>query len=67
MGIQDRDYMRRRPDDAGGRGGGDGSSAESRAEEFFARFLRRHPRFFLYVGLGLGALVILGLILSRFS
>ncbi len=55
--------MRRRPADAGG----DGSSAESRAEEFFARFLRRHPRFFLYVGLGLGALVILGLILSRFS
>lgn len=63
MGIQDRDYMRRRPADAGG----DGSSAESRAEEFFARFLRRHPRFFLYVGLGLGALLILGLILSRFS
>ena len=55
MGIQDRDYMRRRPDeDPPG-----GVNAEERLERFFGNLLRRHPRTLLYVGIGV--VVIVGL------
>jgi hypothetical protein len=63
MGIRDRDYMKRPSDDDGRRE----SSSESKAEEFFSRFLQRHPRFFLYASIGLAALVLLALLLARFS
>ena len=63
MGLQDRDYMRR--------GSGDGderrSSPDSKAEASLAHFLQKHPRFFLYVAVGLGALILLGLLVARLS
>jgi hypothetical protein len=63
MGIQDRDYMKKPPDDDGRQF----SSADNRLEEFFSGFLARHPRFFLYVGIGLLALVILALVMAQVS
>ena len=63
MGIQDRDYMKRPSDDDDERG----SSTESGAEEFFSRFLRRNPRFFLYVAIAIGALIIIGLVIAKSS
>ena len=60
MGIQDRDYMKRPSDDDDR-----GSSPDSKAEEFFSRFLRKNPRFFLYVSLAIGALIIIGLIIAK--
>jgi len=43
------------------------SSSDSKAEEFLTRFLRRNPRFFLYVAAGLGVLIVIGLIASKLS
>jgi hypothetical protein len=63
MGIRDRDYMKR-PSDAEGKGD---SPPDSKAEEFFAHFLRKHPRFFLYVAVGFGVLIVLGLLIVKFS
>jgi hypothetical protein len=57
MGIQDRDYMKRPPDDDRRRGSSSGSDAEDR----LSRFLEKHPRFFLYVGIGLGVLLLITL------
>jgi hypothetical protein len=64
MGIRDRDYMKRPSDEDDGEGR---SSSESKAEEFISRFLQRHPRFFLYVGIGLGVLLVIGVIVAKFS
>lgn len=50
MGICDRDYMKRRPDD---------DDTESKAEEIAQRFLNNLPRLLLYCGI---AVVILALI-----
>jgi hypothetical protein len=63
MGIEDRDYMKRRSDADDARA----SSSDSGVEELFSRFLQRHPRFFIYVGVGIGVLVVAALILSKLS
>jgi len=63
MGIRDRDYMKRPSDDDGSRG----SSPESNAEDFLSKFFQKHPRFFLYVAIGFGALIILSLVIIHFS
>ena len=63
MGIQDRDYMKKPPDDDGRRF----SSADNRLEAFFSGFLAKHPRFFLYVGIGLLALSLLAFVVARIS
>ena len=60
MGIQNRDYMKRPSDDDHRRE----SSSGSGAEEFFAQFLQRHPRFFIYVALGLAALVVVAIVVA---
>jgi hypothetical protein len=60
MGILNRDYMKRPSDD-------DGSSTDSQVEVFLSNFLKRHPRFFLYVGIGLSALIIVALLAVKFS
>jgi hypothetical protein len=60
MGILNRDYMKRPPEDDPG-----ASSSESKAEEFVTRFLRRHPRFFVYVGVGLAVLVVAAIIVAK--
>jgi hypothetical protein len=68
MGIQDRDYMKRRPsDDDDRRGGSSGSSTGANAEEMVSRFLERHPKFFWYAGIALGALVVIGLAIAKLS
>ena len=61
MGIQDRDYMKRRPsgDDSGSGAGGD------KLEGALGRFLERHPKFFVWLTAGLVALVVVGLALSK--
>ena len=56
--------MRRPPDDDDD---DRGPSSESNTEEFFSRFLRKHPQFFLYIGIALGVLVVITLILVKFS
>jgi hypothetical protein len=69
MGIRDRDYMKRPSDDDDERDseGEHGESPDSKAEEFLSRFLERNPRFLLYVGIGLGALVVVALAAAKFS
>ena len=63
MGIRDRDYMKRRPAEAG-----DGnSSADSKLESWLHEFFQRHPRFFIYVGIGSAVLVVIALIISIIS
>jgi hypothetical protein len=59
MGIRDRDYMKRRPDD-------DGSSSESKAEEFAQRLLKKFPRLFLYCGIGMVILILIVLAILKF-
>jgi hypothetical protein len=48
---------------------GDERSApsDSKAEEFVSRFLRRHPRFFVYVSIGIGALIVIAFIVAKLS
>jgi hypothetical protein len=53
MGVQDRDYMKR-----SSAGAGEGNSSAD-AEEFVAGFLQKHPRFFVYLGIGIGALILI--------
>ena len=73
MGIQDRDYMKRPPKKGGDeslsveKGDDDPLSVGSKAEEFFSGFLRKHPRFFLSLGIVFLILVIIALLLSKFA
>jgi hypothetical protein len=55
--------MRRPPDDDGGRS----STPDGKLEAFLGGFLQRHPRFFMYLGIALGAVIILGLAIAKFS
>jgi len=61
MGIHDRDYMKRPSDD------GDDSSPESGAEEFAQRVLARSRKALLIFGIVLGIVIVIALILSKFS
>jgi hypothetical protein len=63
MSIRDRDYMKRRSDDYDERS----STKECRAEEFAQRVLARSRRLFLIGGIVLAVLIVVALILSRFS
>jgi len=63
MGIRDRDYMKN-PSDEGGEGT---SSTDSKIEVFFSGFLQTNPRVFLYVRIGLGALIVIGLVIAIIS
>lgn len=58
MGIQDRDYMKRRP---GGESSGD-RSAEGNLDRIAANLLGKHRRWIWGVILALGALILIGLI-----
>jgi hypothetical protein len=64
MGIQDRDYMKRPSDDDDDRRA---SSPDSRLEAFLSGFLQRHPRFFLYVGIGLAVLVAVAIVVASLT
>ncbi len=61
MGIRDRDYMKRRPDND------DDSSPESRAEEFAQRVLARSRKLIVIGGIALGILLLVALIIAKFS
>jgi hypothetical protein len=63
MGIRDRDYMRRPPDDDGQ----SGSLSDSKAEEFAQRILKKYSRLFLYVGIAIGVLLVIAFIVAKFS
>jgi hypothetical protein len=63
MGIQNRDYMKRPSDDDDQRA----SAPDAKLEEFFSRFLRRHPKFFIYVGIALAVLVIAALVVAKLT
>ena len=63
MGIYNRDYMKRPSDDDEERAYG----SDEKLEAFFSGFLRRHPRFFLYFGIGMAALVIGTIVLAKIS
>jgi len=63
MGIQDRDYMKRRPNDHAPRG----ASADPAPAAFLSRLLHRQPRLSVYLGVGLGVLIILALLVALFS
>ena len=70
MGIQDRDYMRRPPkDDDRRRRARDDSNRQDRApdEGIITSFLRKHPRFLMFVGIGLGALMLIAIIMAKIS
>ena len=54
----------KRPSDDDGEGS---SSPDSKAEELLSRFLQKHPRLFLYVGIGLGVLIVIALVVAKFS
>ena len=63
MGIRSRDYMKRPSDDDGNRP----PSNDGKVEVFLSRFLQRHPRFFVYLTIALAILVIIALVLAKFS
>jgi hypothetical protein len=63
MGVRDRDYMKRRPDDDDE----SSSSSGSRAEEFAQRVLAKSRKALLIGGIVLGIVILVALILSRFS
>ena len=62
MGIYNRDYMKRPDDEREG-----ASSPDARLEAFFSSFLQKHPRFFLYLGIGIVALFALAFVIIKFS
>ena len=62
MGIQDRDYMKRPPNDGDRR-----SSSGSEPEDFLSSFLERHPRFFLYLGIGIAVLTLITVVVVMTS
>lgn len=57
MGFQDRDYMRSR---------GDHRPSSESVEQSLSHFLERHPRFFTYVGVLVGALVVVAVAMLTF-
>jgi len=63
MGIQSRDYMKR-PSDSDGRLP---AAPDSNLENLLSGFLRKHPRFFVYLGAGLIVLIISALLLAKLS
>lgn len=64
MGIQNRDYMKRRPDDDDDNRS---SSSDSKLEALFSGLLERHPRFFIYVGIGLVILVVTAVVVTMLA
>jgi hypothetical protein len=63
MGIEDRDYMRRRP----GGGAERGDSTDEKVEALFSGFLRKHPRLPVVVGITLVACVIIAILVAKFN
>ena len=62
MGIYDRDYMRRRPDDSESDIDAEESSAEAKAEALAGRFSKKHSGLFVFVGVTFVLVVILAML-----
>ena len=58
MGIQDRDYMKRRPDDASPHD----PSVESKLDHLATSLLGKHRRWVIGAAIFIGALILVGLI-----
>ena len=43
------------------------ASADSKAEDFLAMFFEKHPKFFLYFGIGLSVLIVVALAIVKLS
>lgn len=69
MGIQDRDYMRRRPDDDDDDDDDDnsGSSSEADAAERLNELLERNSRLVRYAGIALGVIIVIAVIVALVS
>jgi len=63
MGIQSRDYMKRPSGDYGERP----TTPDAKLEAFLSGFFQKHPRFLLYLGIGLALLILIGLLLAKFT
>jgi len=63
MGIQDRDYMKRRTSEAPE----PSSTLAGKLEAFFSGILQRHPRLPIAVGIVLAALIVAAFLTARFS
>ena len=63
MGLSDRDYMKRRPEDDAQRA----SSPDAKVEAYLSGFLNRHPRFFLIAGAALAVLIVLAILIARLA
>ena len=63
MGLLDRDYMKRPPDDDAQHA----SSPDARLEAFLSGFLNRHPRFFPVAGVLLAALILAAILIGWFA
>jgi hypothetical protein len=55
--------MKRPSDDDGERP----STPDGKLEAFLSSFLQRHPRFFVYLAIALVALIIIALLVAKFS
>jgi hypothetical protein len=68
MGMQDRDYMRRGPDDDDHRRRSREDSPMDYGDDgILGRFFRRNPRFPMCVGIGIGILILIALLVVKFS
>jgi hypothetical protein len=54
MGLDDRDYMKRRPDDDAPHG----SSPDEKLESFISGFLARHPKLPIVIGVSMVLVVV---------
>jgi len=63
MGIHDRDYMKRRPDDDER----NTSSPDARLEAILSGFLSRYPRLIKVAGISLAALVVIAIVMAMFG
>lgn len=63
MGIRNRDYMKRSSDGDDERS----SQPDAKLEAFFSGFLGKYPRFFFYLAGVIAALVIIALVVTKFS
>lgn len=61
MGVRDRDYMKRPSDDDGKK------DPSSKAEELAQKFLDNFPKFLMYGGIGLVVLIVIVLIIVKFT
>ena len=62
MGLLDRDYMKRPPEEDA-----PASTPDARLEALLSGFLNRHPRFFLLAGVLLATLILLAILIARFA